>query len=134
MTYFPSFFTTEGLKVPADSNPSPRGETMGSGESRVHIPKGGVNGTAETAARAMRINTVTADARAARVAKEDTLTIAGIPFLTIELDTMKFSSRDGNSFAWAASRRSRFTSISSRSLTCPSASNIKYIQIDSPAP
>jgi hypothetical protein len=32
---------------------------------------------------------VAADACAARVAKEDTLTIAGIPFLTIELDMME---------------------------------------------
>jgi hypothetical protein len=62
---------------------------MGSGESRVHFPKGGVNGTAATAASAMRTNMVAADARAARVAKEDTLTIAGIPFLTIELDMME---------------------------------------------
>jgi len=30
-----------------------------------------------------------ADARAARVAKEDTLTMAGIPFHTIELDTIE---------------------------------------------
>src|SRR5712692_2380799 len=52
----------------------------------------------------------------------------------VGLYKMKFSSGEGNSFAWAASRRSRFTSISSRSLTCPSASNIRYIQSDSPAP
>src|SRR5437867_6686136 len=152
----------------------------------------------------MRTATETVNVRAARAAKKDTLTIAGIPFLTIELDTMenfqknvscvntgkkstdqksasnrmkdclgtctvslvvlpftlrrtglwlaaeiamvadrvtavglykmKFSCRGGNSFARAASKRSRFNSISSRSLTCPSASNIKYIQIDSPAP
>src|ERR1700674_89210 len=87
MTNFPSFFTTEGLNVPADSNPAPWGDTMGSGESRVHFPKGGVNGTAATAARAMRTNTVTADTRAARIRRADTLTMAGIPFLTIELDT-----------------------------------------------
>ncbi len=62
---------------------------MGSGDSRVHFPKGGVNGAAATTARAMRTHTATADARAPRVAKEDTLTIAEIPFLTIELDTME---------------------------------------------
>jgi hypothetical protein len=62
---------------------------MGSGESRVHFPKGGVNGTAAIAARAMRTNTVMANACAARVAKEDTLTMAGIPFHTIELDTIE---------------------------------------------
>src|SRR5229473_3064637 len=54
MTYFPSCFTTEGLNVPADSNPSPRGDKIGSRESRVHFPKRGVNGTAATAAKAMR--------------------------------------------------------------------------------
>src|SRR6267378_5259059 len=81
MTYFPSCFTTEGLKVPADSKRSPWGDTMGSGESRVHFPKGGLYGTAATAARAMRTNTVTTDARAARVAKQGTLSIAGIPLL-----------------------------------------------------
>src|ERR1700694_3000632 len=91
MTNFPSFITTEGLNVPADSNPAPWGETMGSGESRVHFPKGGVNGTLATAARAMKTNTVRADARAARIAREDTLTIAGIPFHTIELDTTETS-------------------------------------------
>src|ERR1700737_1417282 len=50
MTNLPSFFTTAGLKVPADSNPLPSGETMGSGESRVHFPKGGENWAAATAA------------------------------------------------------------------------------------
>src|ERR1035437_281057 len=52
----------------------------------------------------------------------------------VGLYRMKFNFCGGNSFMWAASRRSRFTSINSRSLTCPSASNIRYIQIDSPAP
>jgi hypothetical protein len=42
----------------------------------------------------------------------------------VGLCKMKFSCRGGNSFARAASKRSRFNSISSRSLTCPSASNI----------
>jgi hypothetical protein len=37
----------------------------------------------------MRTNTVMANACAARVAKEDTLTMAGIPFHTIELDTIE---------------------------------------------
>jgi hypothetical protein len=62
---------------------------MGSGESRVHFPKSGVKGRAATAARAMRTITKKANARAARVAKKDTLTIAGIPFLTIELEAME---------------------------------------------
>jgi hypothetical protein len=62
---------------------------MGSGESRVHFPKGGVKGAAATAARAMRTTTETVNVRAARVATNDTLAIAGIPFLTIELDAME---------------------------------------------
>jgi hypothetical protein len=37
----------------------------------------------------MRTITKKANARAARVAKKDTLTIAGIPFLTIELEAME---------------------------------------------
>src|SRR5229473_4311140 len=89
ITNFPSFFTTEGLNVPADSKPSPWGDTMGSGESRVHFPKGGVKGTAATAARAMRTATETVNVRAARVARNDIFAIAGIPFLTIELDTLE---------------------------------------------
>src|ERR1700674_437853 len=93
MTYFPSCLTTEGLNVPADSNPSPRGDKIGPGESRAHFPKRGVNGTAATAARAMRTSVVTADARAARVAKEETLTIPEIPFLTSELDTTETSGK-----------------------------------------
>src|SRR6266852_860150 len=91
MTYFPSCFTTEGLNVPADSNPSPRGDRIGSGESRAHFPKREVNGTAAAAARAKRTSAVTANAHAARVAKEETLNIAEIPFLTIELDTTETS-------------------------------------------
>src|SRR5713226_4266316 len=46
MTNLPSFFTTAGLKVPADSNPSPLGETMGSWESRAHFPSGKAYGAA----------------------------------------------------------------------------------------
>src|SRR5229473_5964902 len=91
MTYFPSCLTTEGLKVPADSNPSPRGDKIGSGESRSHFPNRGLNGTVAAAARAIRTRAVTEDTRAARIAKVETLSIAGIPFLAIELDTMETS-------------------------------------------
>jgi hypothetical protein len=62
---------------------------MGSGESRVHFPKGGVKGAAATAARAMRTTTETVNVCAARVATNETFAIAGIPFLTIELDAME---------------------------------------------
>src|SRR5580700_4110645 len=45
ITYWPSFLTTDGLNTPADSNPSPRGDKIASGKSRVHFPKGGLNET-----------------------------------------------------------------------------------------
>src|ERR1700679_1414515 len=48
MTNSPSFFTTVGLKIPADSKPSPWGERMGVGETRVHSPKGSANAAAKT--------------------------------------------------------------------------------------
>src|SRR5712691_8747874 len=49
MTNLPSFFTTAGLKVPADSNPLPLGETMGSWQSRAHFPSGKAYGAAAMA-------------------------------------------------------------------------------------
>src|SRR5437879_12831715 len=54
MTNLPSFFTTAGLKVPADSNPSPLGETMGCWESRAHFPSGKAYGASAMAAMATR--------------------------------------------------------------------------------
>jgi hypothetical protein len=72
---FSVLLTTEGLNVPADSKPSPWGDTMGSGESRVHFPKGGVKGAAAAVARATRTTTERVNVRAARVAKRETLTI-----------------------------------------------------------
>src|SRR5207245_10508883 len=52
----------------------------------------------------------------------------------VGLYKMKLSSRGGNSFASNTSSRSRFTSMSSRSVDWPRASYIKYIHNDSPAP
>jgi hypothetical protein len=48
-----SSFTTAGLKVPADSKPSPRGAMMGCGLSLFQDPKGGLN---EAAARVAAAN------------------------------------------------------------------------------
>src|SRR2546422_1010208 len=41
MTNLPFSFTTAGLKVPADSKPLPRGDSIGSEDSRLQEPKGG---------------------------------------------------------------------------------------------
>src|SRR5579863_360228 len=41
MTILPPLSTTAGLKVPADSNPSPCGEMTGFDASRFQDPKGG---------------------------------------------------------------------------------------------
>src|ERR1039457_5575483 len=79
---FPSFFTTEGLNVPADSNVSPFGDTIGSTESRVHFPKGGVKETVAIAAKAMRTNADTLAVCAERDAEKETLVIAALPSLT----------------------------------------------------
>src|ERR1700722_18479839 len=81
MTNFPSCFTTEGLKVPADSNLSPCGTRMGSAESRVQVPKGGEKETAAAAANAMPRNAAMAEDLAARIAEKRILIIMKLPSL-----------------------------------------------------
>jgi hypothetical protein len=58
MTNFPSFFTTAGLNVPADSKPLPLGPITGSVDSLVQTPNGTLNWAAELAATAARSNIV----------------------------------------------------------------------------
>src|SRR2546426_3577222 len=83
MTNLPSFFTTAGLKVPADSNPSPLGETMGSWESRAHFPSGKAYGAAAMAAMATRR---TIQAHAKRLEKFVAFVILRILLFTSCLD------------------------------------------------
>src|SRR5258708_4157528 len=85
MTNFPSCFTTEGLKVPADSNLSPCGETMGSAQSRGHLPKGGEEEMGAIAVMAMAINATRANALAARIAERGILFFMRLPSLTKQL-------------------------------------------------
>ena len=59
---------------------------MGSGESRVHFPKGGVKGTAATAAKAMRSNAETVAVCVLRVCRRNNFDHSGTSFLS-ELDT-----------------------------------------------
>src|SRR5882672_8545900 len=72
---------TAGLNVPADSNASPFGDRIGSAESRVHVPIGGVKETAATAAKAMRTKTTPAAVCAVRFAEKGTLIITCFPSL-----------------------------------------------------
>src|SRR6266436_711996 len=89
MTNLPSSFTTAGLNVPADSNPSPRGDTMGSGESLVHFPKGGASGGAAMAIAAHNTSSGSVNCLATRPTEFNSFRIAFIPPLRIELgDTM----------------------------------------------
>jgi hypothetical protein len=55
---------------------------MGSGESRVHFPKGGVKGAAATAAKVMRTNAKTLTVCARWGAEKETFSHSGTSFLS----------------------------------------------------
>src|SRR5713226_2815248 len=79
---------TAGLSVPADSKPSPCGATIGSGESRFHSPKGGVNWAAACVAIATTARNETTQALVNPLMKFSDLVMLEMSLLTGELDNV----------------------------------------------